>query len=201
MNRTSSAVQYIILLNVVVYLLWMVGAPLGTQFMVQNFLVSWTALSEGRFWTLITSVFSHAAFWHIFINMFVLASFGSFLERTLGTRRFVIFYLIAGAISSFCHAAVSLIFMQAPDLPALGASGAISGLVVLFSLLYPKEKILLFGLIPIPALFGAMAFVAFDVWGLMGQAHGSESNIGHGAHIGGALVGAVYAVYLKRGLR
>lgn len=169
--------------------------------MVRNFLVSWDHLESGRFWTLLTAVFSHNAFWHIFLNMYVLLSFGSILEELLGSFRFLSFYLIAGLFSSFCHAFVSAFILGDSSIPALGASGAVSGLVILFALTYPREKLLIFGLIPIPAIFGALLFVSLDLWGLMAQAGGGGLPIGHGAHLGGALAGFLYfQFWMKRRL-
>lgn len=166
--------------------------------MIDHFLVSWDGLTQGRFWTLLTSVFSHNMFLHFFMNMFVLNSFGPVLERVLGTWRFVKIYILAGIISSFCHAFVSAWLLGQPDLPALGASGAISAVILIFSLLYPRNTILIFGLIPIPALWGAVLFVGLDVWGLIEQAEGGGLPIGHGAHLGGAFTGIIYYYFILR---
>lgn len=153
---------------------------------------------EGRYWTLLTSVFSHLEFWHIFMNMFVLYNFGFAIESILGTKRFAFFYLAAGIFSSLCHAATSNYFLHQPHLPALGASGAVSAVIMLFSFLFPREKILLLGIIPLPAIFGALAFVALDLWGLAAQSSGGGLPIGHGAHLGGALAGFLfYIIYLR----
>lgn len=165
--------------------------------MADNFLVSWNAIAEGRIWVLITSVFSHNLFLHFFINMYVLNSFGPFVERILGKRSFARFYMLAGVISSVGHAAVSSLILDAPELPALGASGAIAGVILLFSFLFPREKILLLGLIPLPALWGAILFIGIDIWGLVAQAEGGGFPIGHGAHLGGALTGIVYYFWLR----
>lgn len=179
--------------------MWMNAGPKNLPFMEDNFLVSWDALEEGRWWTLLTSVFSHTLFIHIFINMFVLNSFGSLLEQVLGSWRFLRFYLAAGVIASICHCVVSRYIIEQPHQAALGASGAVAGLVLVFALLFPKEKILLFGLIPLPALWGALGFVALDIWGLSAQSHGGGLPIGHGAHLGGAFAGAAYYFfYLRR---
>ncbi len=169
--------------------------------MIRNFLVSWDHLAEGRLWTLLTAVFSHNAFWHIFLNMYVLFSFGAVIEELIGPRRFLSFYLLAGIFSSFCHALVSAFILGDSAIPALGASGAVAGLVILFALSYPREKLLIFGLIPIPAIFGALLFVSLDLWGLFAQAGGGGLPIGHGAHLGGALIGFLYFIfYIKRHL-
>jgi membrane associated rhomboid family serine protease len=131
----------------------------------------------------------------------VLNSFGPIVERTLGSKRFLGFYLVAGIVGSLGHAAVSRFILEDPDLPALGASGAISGLILLFSLLYPKEKILLFGIIPMPAMIGAVLFVGLDIWGVVAQAEGGGLPIGHGAHLGGAIAGLIYFLILRAQLQ
>lgn len=202
MARRPIIVPLIILLNVVVFLSWHMGGERQEEYMVNNFLVSWTGLLQGRWWTLWTSVFSHNMFLHIFINMFVLNSFGSLLEQLLGRWRFIVFYMYAGAVSSLCHCLVSAFVLHTPDLPALGASGAIAGLVLVFALIFPREKILLFAILPLPAIWGALAFVGLDLWGLFEQTKGGGLPIGHGAHLGGALAGVLYFVfYLRRHVR
>lgn len=190
-------VPLFIVVNVAVFLFWTFSAE-SSQFMIDNFTISWTSLVERRYWDLVTSVFSHSFFLHLLINMFVLRSFGTLLEAVLGSWRFFWFYMVAGVVSSFSHAALSAFLLDQPDLPAVGASGALAGLVLVFSLLFPREKILLFGIIPIPAMFGAIAFVALDVWGLVAQAEGGGLPIGHGAHLGGAFAGIVYYVFFLR---
>ncbi len=195
-----SYVKVIIWMNVMVFILWHTsdGGNFEDSFMFQNFLVSWEALVDGRFWVLLTSVFSHISLIHILLNMFVLNNFGPILERVLGAKAFLKFYLAAGILSSLSHALVSAFILGKPEVPALGASGAISGLVMVFSLLFPKQIMLLFGIIPVPALIGALIFSGLDLWGLFAQAEGGGLPIGHGAHLGGAFCGLVYFFFVLR---
>lgn len=202
-SKRTIAVFILLIINSVVFLAWnfsgVAGIPLN--FMENHFLVNWSGLTEGRYWILITAAFSHISFWHFFMNMFVLNSFGPIVERTLGFLKFIKFYFLAGVISSFCHGLVSMWLLNQPDLPALGASGAISGIVFLFALIFPKQKILLFGLIPLPALWGALLFAGLDIWGLFAQAEGGGLPIGHGAHLGGAITGIAYYFLFLHGTR
>lgn len=191
-------VPLITVINISVFVLWLSTGQAESSFMTEHFLTSWTALSQGRYWTLLTSVFSHNMLLHLFLNMFVLQSFGIFLEKVLGSSSFLKFYIIAGVFSSFCHCVVSLLIMNAPDLAALGASGAIAGLILVFSLIFPRAKILILGILPMPALIGAILFIGLDVWGLVEQAKGSGLPIGHGAHLGGAVAGIVYFLFFIR---
>jgi rhomboid-like protein len=190
MRQRPWLVRIIIAVNIAVFLAWHFSGM--ERFMADNFLVSWESLAEGRWWSALGSVFSHISTLHLFVNMFVLLSFGSLLEIVLGHRRFLVFYLLAGLLASFTHSLVSAYILHSPGTPALGASGAIAGLVLVFALLFPKERILIFGIIPVPALWGAIFAVALDLWGVFAQSRGGGLPIGHGAHLGGALAGLIY---------
>lgn len=191
-------VPLFLVINAAVFFSWRSGLFLPLNEMAQNFLVSAEAVAEGRYWTLLTSVFSHNMFLHFLVNMLVLQSFGGLLEFYLGRWRFVKFYLVAGVLSSISHCWVSAYLLGEPALPALGASGALAGLILVFALLFPKEKLLIFGLIPVPAIFGAIGFVLLDLWGLSAQAKGGGLPIGHGAHLGGAFTGVLYYFFFLR---
>lgn len=198
--RKPTVVSIIIKLNIIVFILWFILAP-RPEFMLQNFLVSWSAVTSGRFWTLLTSVFSHNMLFHLLINMYVFFGFGSAMERVLGSKKFLFFYLMAGLVGSLGHCLVSSLILKAPEIPALGASGAVSGVILVFSLMFPREKLLILGIIPIPAIFGALLFVGLDIWGLIAQSRGSSLPIGYGAHLGGAMAGLLYyIIYLRKKL-
>lgn len=190
-------VPIFLVLNAIVFAmwLWLGEVPLMTE----NFLVSWDALQAGRWWTLIGSEFSHLWFLHFFVNMYVLASFGMIVEYTIGSLRFFVFYLAAAAIASLSHAAVSNYILHQPGIPALGASGAIAGVILVFALLYPRARILLFGIIPMPAIVGALLFVGLDLAGLYWQSEGGGLPIGHGAHLGGAAAGVLFYLFFIAG--
>jgi membrane associated rhomboid family serine protease len=186
-----NVVLTIILLNVMIFLLW-TSLGILNPVMTSNFLTSWNSLLEGRLWTLVTSFFSHFMLLHLFINMYVLFGFGSMMETTLGSMRFAVFYILAGIAGSLGHNFVSTMILGHPELLALGASGAVSGVIMLFSLMFPHEKILLLGLIPMPAMVGAFLFIGIDIWGVVAQFQGGSLPIGHGAHLGGAVFGMLY---------
>lgn len=191
----------IIRLNIFVFFLWYLLYMVNPYFMETHFLVSWNGLKAGHLWTLITSVFSHNLFFHLFINMYLFYGFGKVLEDVLGPERFLNLYLISGILGSVGHCFVSAVFLNRPDLQALGASGAISGILVFFALLFPKEKVYLLGLIPLPAFWAIVMYVTLDFWGLLSQVHGNGMPIGYGAHLGGALAGATFFFYYRTKLK
>ena len=185
----TPVVLVIFVLNVVVFGMWLVFGQ--SPYMTENFLVSYDALAQGRWWTLITSEFSHVLFLHFFLNMSVLTTFGTVVEAIIGSTRFLVFYLIAAAVASAGHAGVSAFLLAKPELPALGASGALSGVIILFSLMIPQARLLLLWIIPMPAIVGAAVLVGLDLIGLFAQVEGGGLPIGHGAHLSGAAAGAV----------
>jgi rhomboid family protein len=199
-RRPLRVVPVIIGINVVVFLAWQLSkaVPHLRGIMVINFLTSPLHLEHGLYWTLLTSVFSHAELWHLAINMIVLYSFGAVLERLWGPRTFLGFYLAAGILASVSHCAVTQWLLSRGNVSALGASGAISGLLLAYALIFPRHKILVLGIIPVPAAAGVVAFVGLDVWGLIAQTRGGGLPIGHGAHLGGAAAGAVlYLLFIR----
>jgi membrane associated rhomboid family serine protease len=180
-------------LNVVVYFLWWVAPP---EFMGLNFLVSREHLAYGYYWTLLTAEFSHKELWHLLMNMITLRSFGSVLVSLWGSRRFIGFYLAAAVVASLAHVGVGFIIGR--ENAALGASGAVSAALAAFAFLYPRQKILLFGAVPLPAYVAVLLFVGLDVWGVVAQSAGGGLPIGHGAHLGGAAFGLAYAMLSGR---
>jgi membrane associated rhomboid family serine protease len=191
-----TVVNAILVLNVAIFLAWMSGA-VTQPFMTEHFVVSWNHLVEGRPWVLVTALFSHAMGVHLAINMVVLLSFGAPLEQVMGSGKFLVFYLVAGVTGCLAHAMTLHFLVGMPGQAACGASAALVAILMLFALAFPKEQVLLFFIIPLPAIAAALAFVALDVFGLVYQMEGNGLPIGHGAHLGGALIGIAY--FLVRG--
>lgn len=194
-----TVVKAILALNVTVFLVWLSGAVPAV--MTDHFVVSWTHLAEGRAWVLVTALFSHAMGLHLAINMVVLLSFGTPLEQAMGSGRFLLFYLAAGVAGCLAHAFAMQFLLGSPGQAACGASAALVAILMLFALAFPKEEVLLFFVIPLPAIAAALAFVALDVFGLIYQAEGGGLPIGHGAHLGGAVVGVLYFLAWGREVR
>jgi membrane associated rhomboid family serine protease len=182
----------IIKANVLVFFLWYLLYMFDPTFMAENFLVSWNGLKAGYFWTILTSVFSHNLLFHLFINMYFFYGFGKAIELTIGSKKFLYLYLFSGIVGSLGHCLVSVFVLHRPETQALGASGAIAGVLVFFALKFPHEKVYLLGLLPLPAYWGLLLFVGIDLWGLVEQSRGSLIPIGYGAHLGGALSGFLF---------
>ncbi|MBK7098386.1 MAG: rhomboid family intramembrane serine protease [Sphingobacteriales bacterium] len=151
---------------------------------------------------IITHMFAHAAyntnifgeptggpiFYHILFNMFMLWMFGRILENVWGAKRFTIFYLICGLGAAAAHLIMQYI-MGGNEL-AVGASGAIFGVLVAFGVTFPNTELyIMFIPIPVKAKWAILGLVALDLFGGISQISGD--NIAHFAHLGGALTGFI----------
>jgi membrane associated rhomboid family serine protease len=139
-------------------------------------------------WTIFTSMFLHAGWWHIFGNMFTLYFFGSFLARLIGERRLLYVYFIGGLMGSVLY-----ILLGSPNIPAVGASGAIFALAGALTILAPRLKVFIFPLpVPIPlwvAVIGGFLLLSF------------MPMVAWQAHLGGLLVGLAAGLFFRRKIR
>ncbi|MEK6899281.1 MAG: rhomboid family intramembrane serine protease [Nanoarchaeota archaeon] len=157
---------------------------------------------DGYFWTVLTSMFMHVNFTHLLVNMISLLFLGSFVERLIGKRRYLVFYISAGIIAGLFYVFLAAVGSGVPSTEALfgnlaisavGASGAIFGLGGLLAVLMPRMKVLVFFVIPM-RLWMAMVVLMFGLWALSAAA---SLPVGNSAHFGGLLVGVVYGFYLR----
>ena len=140
-----------------------------------------------RPYQIFTHMFTHAGFAHIFFNMFTLWMFGRVLESVWGSKKFLLFYFICGIGSAAAHLAMQ--YLTGGYSFAVGASGAVMGVMVGFAYLFPNtELMLLFPPIPIKAKWLILILIAFDLFGGLGR---TASGIAHWAHIGGAATGFI----------
>jgi len=147
-----------------------------------------------RWWQLLTSGFVHdpSDLKHIIFNMAVLWFLGQAVERRYGRGEFLRLYLAAIVIGSIVW---TLTNWGHPMRTAIGASGAVTTVVILFALNFPKRTLLLFFVLPVPAWAVGILVVVTDLYGAAGR--GGEENIAYGIHLAGA---AFALVYFKLGL-
>ncbi|MGI8917564.1 MAG: rhomboid family intramembrane serine protease [Pyrinomonadaceae bacterium] len=145
--------------------------------------------------TLITSMFMHGGFMHLFGNMLFLWIFGDNLEHALGRARYLIFYLVTGLIASLAHVISTFVFGDNPFIPSLGASGAISGVLGGYLVLYPKKQvrvIILRMITTVPAVVAIGLWFVFQLisaFGVIGAGPQSSGGVAFMAHIGGFVAG------------
>ncbi|CAI5731462.1 unnamed protein product [Peronospora destructor] len=165
---------------------------LSMRTMLTHFTTSTQHLQEGRYYTLLTSMFSQATLGHLGANMIGLYFFGRQLCDVLGYRKFLGLYLASGVLSS--AAAVLEQKMSGKLTYNLGASGAVNGITAMSILLFPHGTLLIFGIVPMPAWLAGSLFIFKDAYSFVTN---KEDGIGHVAHLSGALVGGVYYYFLR----
>src|SRR4030095_155198 len=138
--------------------------------------------------TLITSMFMHGGIAHIAGNMLYLWIFGDNIENALGHRRYLFFYLLCGIIASLSHVFATKILGQDLRIPSLGASGAISGVLGGYILLYPKRRVTMFlfrFITPVTAFWAIGIWIVFQIINGLGLLGGSGGGgVAYAAHIG-----------------
>jgi membrane associated rhomboid family serine protease len=155
--------------------------------------------------TLITSMFMHGGFAHIFGNMLFLMIFGDNIENRLGHFRYLIFYLIVGVLASLAHVFVSVSLGSSTLIPSLGASGAISGVLGGYLLLFPKRRVhvmMFYQMMEVPAIVAIGIWFAFQLIsgiGVLGDSQGG--GVAYGAHIGGFIAGLFLIKFFTVGRR
>ncbi len=143
-----------------------------------------------KIWQLVTHIFMHDVnnIFHLLFNMFTLWMFGSVLENYWGGKRFFNFYMICGIM-----AGITQLLMGRFDM-AVGASGAIMGVMAAFAYLFPNTPLyIMFVPIPVKAKYVIPAFMALDLFGGIARVEGD--NIAHWAHLGGALTGLILVYF------
>ena len=153
--------------------------------------------------TIITSMFMHGGWGHLLGNMLFLWIYGDNIENRLGHTRYLIFYILCGIIASLSHVFVSQAFSPASlNIPSLGASGAISGVMGAYMLLFPKRKI---NMLMLRTVVQVPAIVALGVWILLQIISGAGSlgseggGVAYAAHIGGFIAGMLLVKLFDRG--
>ena len=179
---------YIILINVVIFL----AERIFPELIYTVSLVPVYVHYRHFYFQVLSYMFSHVSFWHLFSNMFALFIFGPLIERKIGSGEFILFYLICGVLSAlasyftywYCGMYYTVL---------LGASGAIYALLFLFSVLFPSAVVLLFGLIPVRAPLLILIYFLIEFFSMF-----SSDGIAHMVHLYGILFATLYSVIRMR---
>jgi len=204
----------LIIINVIIFLATLVNE----NFMVGTFALFYPTSPFFRWWQVVTHMFMHGGFWHIFFNMYTLLIFGCVVERYLGPKKFLLFYFVCGFGAVALHLGVEYLQIQSlmesaaagnasavqsiqeiKMTPTVGASGAIYGVLMGYAMLFPESRMtLLFPPVTLSAKWMVVAFAAIE---LLTGVTGWASGIAHFAHLGGMLIGWLMILWWrKRGI-
>jgi hypothetical protein len=194
MKNNSNITLWLIGINVVFFLIVLVLSLIFGENILSYIAFKPSDFIQGKYvWTIITSMFMHSGVAHLFVNMFSLMFLGAFVERLIGSKRFLVIYFASGIVAGLFY----VLFASAlggMDIPAVGASGAIFGIAGMLVILTPKMPVyIMFIPIAMPMWFGVILMLAL-MWVLSITIN---LPVGNAAHLGGLLTGIIYALYLR----
>ena len=183
---------FLILINVFLFLYFFLNGNLENAILNYGAIPNQIIVGQ-KFQTLISSMFLHAGFSHLIGNMWFLWIFGDNVENKIGKLKYLIFYLLAGILAAYIHCITSPFDLK--DIPVVGASGAISGILGAYLILFPKNRIRTFFWFYIrPIFFYVPAFFFIGIWFLYQILYLSTiaySAVAYTAHIAGFLSGMI----------
>ena len=203
-ERRPVVTYALIAVNFFVFLLSLVTWP--TRTFLEFGAVPARIVLDHQYYRLITSMFLHDNFLHIFFNMWGLFIFGRDVESSVGSGRFTLLYFLSGIVGGMAYVLYMLTYVatfdpQAARVPAIGASGAVFGVMGSFAVLYPRRPVaFFFYFLPIIA----PAFVAITLMGLIQTLLALAlpfSSIAYTAHVGGLAVGMLMGLWFRSLLR
>jgi len=142
---------------------------------------------HGWVWSFVTYMFMHGTITHILFNMLGLFIFGVHVERQMGSREFLLYYLLTGALAGVFSFGVYL--FTAPGVPLVGASGAIFAVELAYAVFFPDSIIYIWGILPLRAPVMVLGFTALE---LIFSITGQNSNVAHLTHLAGFGIGWLY---------
>ena len=214
LSSLPTVTKNLIIINVIIFL----ASLVNENFMIGTFALFYPTSMYFHWWQVITHMFMHGGFWHIFFNMYTLLIFGCVVERIIGSKKFLLFYFICGLGAVALHLGVEYLQMQSymqgaalgnataiqnialiKNTPTVGASGAIYGVLMGYAMLFPESRMtLLFPPVTLSAKWMVVIFAAIE---LFTGVTGISAGIAHFAHLGGMLIGWLMILsWRKRGV-
>jgi len=196
-----SAVLSLIVANVVVFVLQSLSNGAMDVLFALWPLQAIDGQSYFHVWQIVTYAFLHSTdnIWHLLFNMFGLWMFGAEIERYVGPRRLLACYFASVITAALTQLFVPMLF-GAPPGPTIGASGGVFGLILAYAVMFPRRKVAVYFLIPMPTWLFATLYAAIE---LFQGVTGSQSGVAHFAHLGGMVGSALVLTQwrLRAGVR
>ena len=180
----------LIMVNVFVFFL----TTVNRNIVIYLAMVPGLVIEEGFVWQFFTYMFAHANFSHILFNMIGLFFFGTQIERRMGSREFLFFYLLTGTIAGIFSFFVYL-FTGGYTVILLGASGAVFAVLFAFAVFFPHARIFVFGILPVRAPVLVVAYTAIEVFSQISQV---QTGVAHLTHLAGFALAYLYFVVRLR---
>ncbi len=217
MNAIPTVTKNLLIINVLAFLATLVAQTYGID--LERYLgLHFFLASDFNIAQLVTYMFMHGGFTHLFFNMFAVWMFGRILEQVWGPKKFLFYYLVCGIGAGFIQEAVQFIqyetVLAAYDnvntgsaivsmqdylnmMTTVGASGSVYGILLGFGMLFPNQQLFIFPLpIPIKAKYFVIGYALIELYS--GLANNPGDNVAHFAHLGGMIFGLILILYWRR---
>jgi len=191
--RITPAVKWLLIINVAVFLPSFLIIRLGQVIFYWFSVYPATPAMSLQLWRPITYQFLHGSIGHIFINMLVLFFFGPVIERLWGSRKFLTFYLVCGAMGGLFYPLL-VILRWLSVAPLVGASGSILGILAAAAILFPNMRVYVLGIFPVKITILALVLAAISIISVL-QPYRFGNAGGQAAHLAGMAAGAFYVLY------
>jgi membrane associated rhomboid family serine protease len=185
--RYYNATIILIVVNILVFLFGFVDKQ---GLLAYLYLFPSYVLQQGGWWQVVSYMFVHASWAHIFFNMLALFLFGIQLEQRMGSNEFLLYYFVCGIGAGLVTVFVNQATGQGMT-PVVGASGAIYGLLLAFAAFFPDARIFIFGILPMRAPIAVAAYAGIEI---VSQFTNIRSGVAHLTHLAGLLFGYLYLV-------
>ena len=191
-NSLPPVTRYILIINGVI---WLICGLLNQTWLAS--ILGLYSINTGGFliYQLVTYMFTHIEFGHVFFNMFALFMFGRSLEYYWGHKRFLLYYMLTGIGAGL----IQLLVCHLQGVPSftIGASGSVFGLLLAFGMIFPNIPLyIMFIPIPIKAKYMVIGYGVLEFF--FGIANRSGDNVAHFAHLGGMLFGILIILYWRK---
>ncbi len=182
-NTYKNFTLVIVVINAILYLVTEFINPRATIYLA----MIPSLVLRGWLWQFVTYMFVHSGFSHILFNMLSLYIFGSMVEKRIGSKEFLLFYLLTGTLSGVVSF-VSYV-LAGTNVILVGASGAIYGVLLMFAVFFPYSVIYVFGILPVRAPILVIVYALIELYS---QVFGRGGNIAHLAHLSGLVIAYLY---------
>ena len=184
-------IKSLLAINVAAYILDVLMPSLNLSSVLG---LHYVVLPSFRPFQIVTYMFMHAGFSHIFFNLFALWMFGRHMEQVWGSQRFLIYYIICGIGAGLIQEAGQFVGLISPYALTVGASGAVYGILLAFGMTFPEERLFI---IPFPFPIKAKWFVCLYAVIEIVEGISGRDGVAHFAHLGGMLFGLLLILYWK----
>ncbi|MGK0186920.1 MAG: membrane associated rhomboid family serine protease [Verrucomicrobiales bacterium] len=183
--------KWLIIITAAVFILQILAGPALQSWLV----LDGGSILKGQVWRLVTYAFCHdpGDLLHILFNMLFLWWFGKTLEQMYGSLEFLLFYLVGAIVAGLAFLGLNVATGDVFSV-ALGASGSVMAVMMLYAALFPRQKIYIWMIIPVEIRWLVLAYVIFDLLPVIRALSGNaiSDGIAHAAHLGGLLFGFIY---------